>query len=632
MKAKKALSFILTLAMIFTMAAGFTTVGFVETAEDVHATEIDSGDCGPEGDVTSVHWSLDDSGVLTITGAGELNSTYDLSDCAATATAIVIDEDIKTISAGAFVSFSNLTTVTAPGVETIGSLAFAGCSSLTEINLPAVKTLSTSAFSSCSNLTTVNMPELTEIGGSVFYNTSLVTIDLPAVTTIGESAFNGCMNLTTVTMPALTTIGSLAFKLCTSLSTVSMPEATTVLYYVFEECSGLETINLPKVTTIGDYAFKDCTSLTTISLPAVTTINQAAFSGCSALTSIDIPEVTSVMGNAFKNCSSLETVNFKKVVTIDSNAFNGCSKLTEVSFNAVPASVAGNAFDGVSGSGIVKVPAESIATFEAITLTMGGITVSTDSAAAWHYVTVAAVVPPTPRHGGGGGRKVVTTQSAVEITTAAVTTPAVEVPVETPVVSYVDVKSGVWYESAANFCANKGIIGGISEGVFGGSQNTQRGQIVTMLMRVENLTGKAEAKYTAGLFADVNANAYYADSIAWAAKNNIVKGMGTDASGNANFGATQAVTREQLATILYNYATYRNLNTSLAADANVAKYKDAEKVSAYAKNAMLWATENGIITGINTEDGIILNPQGTATRAEIAVMIMRLCTGFNNLI
>lgn len=176
-------------------------------------------------------------------------------------------------------------------------------------------------------------------------------------------------------------------------------------------------------------------------------------------------------------------------------------------------------------------------------------------------------------------------------------------------IPFLDVKGDDWFYSAVLYVYEKGIMNGVSTTEFSPKSNTSRAMIVTMLYRLEN---EPEVK-TKDSFSDVAAGQWYSAPIAWASSNHIVNGIGEN-----RFAPNNPVTREQLAAILYRYAQYKNADVSASAD--LSAFADAGSVSDYAVSAMQWAVGAGIING---RDGKMLAPTGTATRAEVATMIMR---------
>ena len=175
---------------------------------------------------------------------------------------------------------------------------------------------------------------------------------------------------------------------------------------------------------------------------------------------------------------------------------------------------------------------------------------------------------------------------------------------------FADVAEGAWYYDAVAYASQNGLMNGVSADSFAPDATTSRGMIVTILYRLEDSPSAAQAD-----FADVAAGAYYAGAVAWASANGIVTGYG-----DGTFGPDTAITREQLAAILYRYAQYLGLEVSQTAD--LTGYGDAADISEWAQQAFAWAVREGLISGM--DDGT-LAPQGTATRAQVATILMRLC-------
>lgn len=170
-----------------------------------------------------------------------------------------------------------------------------------------------------------------------------------------------------------------------------------------------------------------------------------------------------------------------------------------------------------------------------------------------------------------------------------------------------------WAHKAIDYVLRDGLMNGMSETAFGPSTAMNRGMLVTILWR---LAGTPAPK-TEAQFSDVDASRYYAKPVAWAAENGIVNGMG-----NNKFQPNTNITREQVATILYRYASYSQLDTSARAD--LSKFPDADKVSSFAKDALSWANAAGLINGKrNTQTGVVsLSPRNSTTRAELATVLM----------
>ena len=186
-----------------------------------------------------------------------------------------------------------------------------------------------------------------------------------------------------------------------------------------------------------------------------------------------------------------------------------------------------------------------------------------------------------------------------------------KIPEEKPGTSttpFTDVAKNAWYADAVQYVYENGIMDGTSAASFSPNATTTRGMIVTMLHRLEDTPPAASSGFT-----DVAVGAWYADAVAWAAKNGVVNGVSA-----ASFAPNTAITREQLAAILYRYAQLKGYSVSVSG--NLSGYADASQISEYAVAAMQWANAAGLITG-NTAN--TLNPRGHATRAEVATILMR---------
>ena len=373
---------------------------------------IASGDCGANG--SNVTWKLDENGLLTISGSGEMTNYY----WSGQIPWAEYEEDIYQV-------------IIETGVTSISSYAFAGCTALTDITIPnGVTSIKNDAFHSCISLTSVTIPNsVVSIEYYAFYNcTGLTSIILPgSITTIGNDAFFGCSSLTDITLPAsLTDITYDVFGYCSSLTGITIPEhITNIASNAFRGCSCLAAFNvdsnnqayasidgvlynksltelvlcpamktsvsIPESTTsIGYRAFDGCANLTSIqvedgnsayssvdgvlynpdqtellrcpsgktnvSFPnSVTTIGESAFAGCSALTSISLPDsVTSIQYSAFYGCSGLTAFTIPNGISvIESETFCDCTGLTSITIPASVGTVRSNAFYGCTG--LVKV-------------------------------------------------------------------------------------------------------------------------------------------------------------------------------------------------------------------------------------------------------------------------------------
>lgn len=184
-----------------------------------------------------------------------------------------------------------------------------------------------------------------------------------------------------------------------------------------------------------------------------------------------------------------------------------------------------------------------------------------------------------------------------------------------PSTNFTDVEENGWYHTGVDFMVRNGFMNGVADDEFDVNGSLTRAQLVTILYRI---AGEPESTAT-NPFADVADGQWYTNAVIWAAENGIVKGVNT-----TTFAPNDQITREQIATILFRYAKAEKVEGKLAG------FPDAEKVSDYAADAMAWAVEQGLINGISESDGkTYLAPQETATRAQIAVILMRYLTAEN---
>ena len=249
--------------------------------------------------------------------------------------------------------------------------------------------------------------------------------------------------------------------------------------------------------------------------------------------------------------------------------------------------------------------------------TQGG-TVTADPTAAKAGTTVT--LTPVPHRGYQVGTVAVTDRfgDAVAVTeqadgTYTFTMPNGQVTVtvtfaEAPL-PFHDVTEGDWFYDAVRYAYENGLMDGVGDNLFAPNSQTTRAQLVTILHR---LAGEPEPGGDSG-FSDVAAGTWYTDAVAWAAQNGIVNGT-TDTT----FAPGDDITREQLAVILYRYAAYQGYDVSQRAD--LSGFGDASSISGYAQEALSWAHAQGLVLGF--EDGS-LRPQGTASRAQIAAVLMR---------
>lgn len=178
--------------------------------------------------------------------------------------------------------------------------------------------------------------------------------------------------------------------------------------------------------------------------------------------------------------------------------------------------------------------------------------------------------------------------------------------------SFTDVSENAWYCNAIRYVYENGMMQGISDTEFAPTLSMNRAMIVTVLHRLENTPVTTNTNQ----FTDVESNQWYTEAVQWAAEQGIISGYG-----NGQFGTTDNVTREQLAVILYNYTKHIDGDVSVISDMTI--FTDANSISNWAEDAISWAVGVGLMSGKGNN---ILDPTGTATRAEVAQMLMNYCT------
>ena len=420
------------------------------------------------------------------------------------------------------------------------------------------------------------------------------------VTSIGANAFRGCAALTNVTVPeSVEHVGAGSFANCTGLTSVTIPEGVpTVEGETFFGCSGLKSITIPtSVTSIGIHAFYDCTALENITIPeSVTSIGEGAFSRCAALTSIVIPaHVTSIDWTVFSYCSGLTSVTIPEGVTsIGGHAFERCTGLTSVTIPASVSNIGPSAFCGCTAlTGVY---------FGGNAPTVGSYVFQTYDERKDAFVNIPDLILYYIE---GKTGWTTPTWSKEEYPTA----PWKDADV--PAGEFRDVSPAAWYAGAVDYAVSNKLMNGMGGGKFEPNGSMTRAMLVTVLWRYAG----SPAEGTNG-FSDVPNGDWYTQAVAWASKNGVVNGVGS-----GRFDPNGKITREQMAVILFRYANQQGINTGKRGD--FGKFADANKVSSYAVDALQWAVAEGIVGGSSEGGKLLLHPQGNATRAEVATILMR---------
>lgn len=176
-----------------------------------------------------------------------------------------------------------------------------------------------------------------------------------------------------------------------------------------------------------------------------------------------------------------------------------------------------------------------------------------------------------------------------------------------------DCNPNEWYASAVTYVSNKGLITGYDNGTFGPYDNVTRGQLVTILWRME---GKPVSS-SAG-FSDVSSSDFYYSAALWAQKNGVIKGYG-----DGTFGGERLITRQEAAVMLANYASFKGYDTASDKTAlkNISGWREADS---WALDSLGWCVDQGLMSGKDTPSGAYLDPMGSTWRSAMAKMIMVL--------
>ena len=186
-----------------------------------------------------------------------------------------------------------------------------------------------------------------------------------------------------------------------------------------------------------------------------------------------------------------------------------------------------------------------------------------------------------------------------------------------PIWPFKDASTTAWYHDGVHYCIDNGLMIGKSAIRFDPDGSATRGEIVTILWRLEG-----QPKVEGDSYSDVLSGQYYTEAVVWAAANGIVTGY-TDGT----FKPDTPITREQMAAILWRYCKYKGIDVSVGEETNILSYNDATTVAEYAVSALQWATGAGVISG---KQGGILDPTGSATRAQVATILMRFSVNIVN--
>ena len=598
-------------------------------------------------------------------------------------TQVTLPDSVTSIGRYGIAMCSKLTGLSIPkGVTGIGDFGLAG-NGLTAITLPdGLQSLGRGAFDSCASLTNTTLPAaITAVPGKCFADcTKLLNVKYAGtVTAIGDLAFESCKALTAAPIPeTVTEIGASTFTGCTALTDVTIPAGvSTIPEDCFRGCTALTDIDLPgTVTSVGHNAFTGCTALKDVrcygAAPAVEPGNSEAHSFEPATVTIHYNPAMNWTLDADGKWQGY-TVSDKGAClhtdygTTERTVPATCGKAGRVD------TICGNCGEVIStrelpptgahdwGNGVVTTaPTETTPGARTFTCTVcGDIREETIPATGAHDYQFTKNVAPTCTDGGydlytcsgcGATERRNLTDAAGHkwdngtVTTAPTeTTPGVRtftctvcdqtrteaIPAtgastctggpSCPSYGLHDVAGpDYWAHKGIDYCVRNRLMSGVGAGTFSPDTACTRAQIVKILY---NLSGnQTDYSYYYLPFTDVAPGAWYYNAVAWEYCNDVTSGTSA-----TMFTPNAAITRQQLVTFLYRYTVkYAPEFTGNAAP--ISAFPDAGSVANWAYAAMSWAVGNGLIQGNAHDNGLdYLDPNGSATRAQTATIIMRYC-------
>ena len=429
------------------------------------------------------------------------------------------------------------------------------------------------AFAFANNLEEVsNLSKLEKFGSATFWRCgNLKSIKLPSqMEVVEDNLFGYCSSLESVELTDnMKAIKEYAFIGCSSLSNITLGKnIERIETGAFWDCSSLKEINFPQTLVyIGGFAFCGC-PFEEIKLPdSLKIAGESSFAECKILKKFDTGEGLQYLpSRMFAGCTSLESVNIGSNVTgISGWTFNGCFALTEITIPSNILRIGREAFAkrDENGEGLKKI-------------------YGYEGSAAQKYAE----------------------QKSIEFVSLGPATNNFVNP-------YSDVNENDWFYNSAMICNKLGIMTGYSSGDFGPSNALQRQDFVLILARFFNVDLDS-FNYNECDMPDVVKGSYYYEAICWAVTAGIIKGYD-----NGYFGVGNNITREQIATILFRYTHIYNYKGDYSL---LDRFDDKSSISPYAVDGMVWAIENGLISGMNPTT---LAPCNNATRAEAATIITR---------
>jgi len=489
---------------------------------------------------------------------------------------------------------------------------FYGCKSLTKLDVSKFNTANVIDFAymfgECNNLTKIDVSGFDTGKAVVMRGMFVGCLNLTGLDVSGfntstvvhmEDMFNRCRKLSALDVSGFDTANvncmNEMFRCCSSLTKLDVSgfDTSNVINMgsMFQFCENVKVLDVSQFDTSQvenmGYMFSSCYDLTKLDVSGFDTSQVEdmgyMFYDCSALTVIDVSGFDTAqvndMSGMFYNCKKVTTLDVGKFNTsaVDDMAdmFTNCSAvktLNMMKFDTSNADVT-NMLSGCSALTTIRTP-KKMGEGQVVTLRTTFYDIEDQK---WKVISAENT-----------NRTISTTK-----------------------LTFVDVDSFSWQYTPVKYVYSKKIMVGKSENelgkvIFDPNANMTRAEFVQSLYNKE---GKPSVKVTDGVFTDVESGDWYAKAVIWATNKGIVSGKGD------RFGVSDKITREEVATILYNYAKYKKLSTKKLQD--FTGYADADQISSWAVDKLQWALAYGVMKG----KGDRLDPKGNATRAECATMI-----------
>lgn len=634
------------------------------------------------GSVGPIAWTLTRSGTLTLSGNGAMpDGEYPWSRFNDQILNIVIEDGVTHVGSGAFQNSKVIGATIPASVKSIGDSAFRMCPNLISVAIPeGVESIGGSAFQGCTALRSIALPASVEaVGDGAFFQcTGLTRAEFAPSSypvTLGDDLFSGCWKLTEATLPKKADkLGNGTFTSCIGLSSLTVPEGVTSIgERAFASCGRLKSVWIPSsVTQIGFAAFSS-SGVTDIyfggSQEQWDSVQKLGDTGAAVMNMtihydslrpgpdepdhvwdsgvVTQPATCTEDGVLTYTCECGETrteaipalghdwgrwaADGHKTHTRTCRRDNGH---TETEAHIPGPGATASRPQTCTACGYVLNPAtgggrddyddyDDASSYEPPTFRPevsqpdqgGAVSVSPSSPKQGDTVTI------TPKPDGGYEVDKITVTSwngkRVEIKSRrdgsyTFTQPSGRVkikvtykPIETRWDNpFTDVSENAWYYEAVRFVQERGLMGGYSDGRFGADDTLSRAQLAQILFAKE---GGPAVDYLMD-FSDVAGDGWYTEAIRWAASQGIVGGYS-----DGTFGPDDPITREQLALMFWRYAGSPPASGELA-------FSDGDEISAFALDAMRWASGNGILSG---NGGGRISPQSQATRGQVAQMLQR---------